>query len=272
MPEAEKDAAHQKFQSIAFAYAILSDPGRRSRYDTTGRTSESLDDGEEGEFNWSDFYKAQFKEVITADAIAKFKEEYRGSEEEKLAVIGAYVEYEGDMDRIFEEVMLSEPLEDEERFRVIIDEQIEEKVVEAFDKYVKETKGSKKRRRDNAKKEAKEAEEAARELGVHEELFGNATTGGAENKEKAKKGGKKKKEDDTSGLAALIRQRQATREGDFFANLEAKYAPKKGKRRAEEEPPEEAFQKTAERAKKSRTKEPDALESTSPRKSKRAKR
>ena len=56
-----------------------------------------------------------------------------------------------------------------------------------------------------------------------------------------------------SDLAALIQQRQASRAGGFFDHLEEKYAPKsRGNKRATpmEEPPEEAFQATAARAKK----------------------
>jgi DnaJ family protein C protein 9 len=227
-----------------------------------------LGDDEDGDFNWSDFYRSQFEEIVTAEAIDKFKKEYQDSEEEKLAVIEAYINSEGDMDAVYEEVMLSNPMDDDERFRAIIDAEIDAKRVEAYDTYVKESKASKRRRKENAKTEALEAEEAAKELGVHEQLFGNR-----ESKKKAKA---KSKEPDTSGLAALIQQRQKQRQGDFFADLEAKYAPKKssknGKRRAEEEPPEEAFQRTAERAKKSKLRQAEDDDASSGRKAKRSKR
>src|ERR1700761_1323899 len=59
----DRDTAHTKFQEIAFAYAILSDPRRRSRYDTTGRTEESLDIDDD-DFNWTDFFRTQYKEVV----------------------------------------------------------------------------------------------------------------------------------------------------------------------------------------------------------------
>merc|ERR1711939_1086984 len=65
-----KDEAHTKFQEVAFAYAVLSDPIRRKRYDTTGSTSESMD--ADGDFSWSDFYSEQFRDVVTADAIERF--------------------------------------------------------------------------------------------------------------------------------------------------------------------------------------------------------
>jgi DnaJ family protein C protein 9 len=226
----------------------------------------SLDD--EDDFNWSDFFRSQFADIVSTDAIERFKKEYQGGEEEKLAVIEAYVNGEGDMEAVFEQVMLSNPLDDEERFRKIIDDEIDEKRVEAYDKYVKETKASRKRRATNAKKEAAEALEMARELGVEKKLFGNGTS-------KKRKANDAEEEPDYSDLAALIQQRQKSRAGNFLADLEAKYAsPKKGgkksKRAAVEEPPEEAFQKTAERAKRNSVKATE--ETVRPRKSKRAKR
>jgi DnaJ homolog subfamily C member 9 len=229
-------------------------------------------DDEDGEFNWTDFYRAQFKEIINSDAIERFKKEYQGSEEEKMAVIESYVMNEGDLDAVYEEVMLSNPLDDDERYRAIIDAEIDAKRVEAYDAYTKETKASKRRRKENAKKEEEEAEEAAKELGVHDQLFG-----GGDSKKKAKG---KSKENDTTALASLIQQRQKQRSEDFFADLEAKYAPKKGtknaKRRAADEPPEipeEAFERTEKnrKSKKVRILEEEE-EMSSPRKTKRVKR
>jgi DnaJ homolog subfamily C member 9 len=98
---------------------------------------------------------------------------------------------------------------------------------EALDRIKKDYQGS---------DEEGEAMELAEELGVKEKLFGTNTKG-----KKSKKGG-----NDEAGLAALIQQRQKGRQENFFDNLEAKYAGgKKPKRRAVDEPPEEAFQKNA---------------------------
>ncbi|KAF2092673.1 DnaJ protein, subfamily C, member 9 [Rhizodiscina lignyota] len=245
----EKDAAHTKFQEVAFAYAILSDPRRRSRYDTTGRTEESLNI-EDDDFNWTDFFRTQFKEVVTSEAIAKFKAEYQGSEEERTAVIAAYEDGEGDMDRVYEDVMLSNPLEDDERFRKILDEEIEAGRIEALKKYTKESKKSKQQRISKAKKEEEDAREMAREMGVEDDLFGDGDVE-VEISAGAKKGKKKKvAAGSEDALAAIIKKRQQGREQQFLADLEEKYAPKskKGrKREAMDEPPEEAFQKTAER-------------------------
>ncbi|KAK1973276.1 DnaJ domain-containing protein [Colletotrichum cereale] len=245
----QRDAAKEKFQSIAFAYAILSDPARRKRYDTTGSTSESIVDSEG--FNWSDYYREQFRDAISADAIEKFAKKYKGSDEEKDDVLLAYEEHKGDMDKIYETVMLSDVLEDDERFRKIIDEAITSEDVPSFKRYTKESRLSRAARVKAAKGEAQEAEEYAKELGVHDKLFGDKKTKG---KNKAKDAG----EDD---LAALIKSNQQKRAG-FLDDLAAKYGatsqPRKGKKRAaeeEEEPSEAAFQAAAARLKKAKAEE-----------------
>jgi DnaJ family protein C protein 9 len=269
--ETDKETANVKFQEIAFAYAVLSDPRRRSRYDTTGRTSESLDI-EDDDFNWTDFFRTQYKEIVTAEAIERFKKEYIGSEEEQLAIIEAYVNGEGDMEHVFAHVMLSDPLEDEVRFRSIIDAEIAEKRVESYPAYTNESKARKRQREKAARKEAKEAELMAKELGVDGKLFGNKKTNGTANGKKKDNTGAGAENEDLGGLAALIQQRQKSRAGNFLADLEAKYAPKKGKRKAEDdEPPEEAFQKTAERHKRNSETNTAARPIASARKSKRSK-
>ncbi|KAJ3956085.1 hypothetical protein N0V92_007379 [Colletotrichum tropicale] len=243
VPDDQRDEAKEKFQSIAFAYAILSDPARRKRYDTTGSTSESIIDSEG--FNWSDYYREQFRDAISADAIEKFAKKYKGSDEEKDDVLIAYEQAKGDMDKIYETVMLSNVLEDDERFRKIIDEAIAAEDVTAYKRYTKESKLSKAARIKAAKGEADEAEEYAKELGVHDKLFGD----------KKGKGKKKGKDSGENDLAALIKSNQSKRAG-FLDDLAAKYGatsqPKKGKKRAavEEEPSEEAFQAAAARLKK----------------------
>ncbi|RDW88819.1 hypothetical protein BP6252_00851 [Coleophoma cylindrospora] len=255
-----KDEAHTKFQEVAFAYAVLSDPARRKRYDATGSTSESIVDSEG--FSWSDFYAEQFRDVISGDAIKKFSDSYKGSDEEKDDLLNAYESHKGRMSKIYGVVMLSDPLEDEERFRNIIDAAIESGDVKAYKAYVNETEKSKEARMQDARNEGKEAMEYAKELGVEDKLFGTG------------KGGKDKGGEDA--LAALILKRQAGR-SSFLDDLEAKYAnpkakSKKSKKRAseaEEEngmPTEEEFQKAAEKLKS------NSSSSTDGKKSKRIKR
>jgi DnaJ family protein C protein 9 len=213
-PEDKKTEAKEEFQQVAFAYAVLSDPARRKRYDETGSTSEAVVDSEG--FSWSDFYREQFRDAISEDAIKKFADEYKGSEEEKDDILAAYEEFEGDMDGVYESVMLSNVLEDDARFREVIDAAIKAKEVPRFDAYAKETKKSKQARVKAAKGEAKEAEELAKELGVYDKLRGD--------------GKKKSKKDSEAGLAALIQRNQASRMS-ALDKLAEKYGavPKAGK-------------------------------------------
>ncbi|KAI1768595.1 DnaJ domain-containing protein [Hypoxylon sp. FL1150] len=245
--EDKKQEANEAFQSIAFAYAILSDPARRKRYDETGSTSESIIDSDG--FHWSDFYREQYRDAVTADAIEKVAKQYKGSDEERDDLLVAYEQYKGKMDKIYESVLLSDVLEDDERFRKIIDEAIASEDVPAFKAYTHESKKSKEARVKAARAEGTEAEEYAKELGVHDKLFGS----------KSRKEGMGKKGSSEDDLAALIRRNQQGR-SNFLDNLEAKYgAPtssKKGKKRAvpDDEPSEEAFQAAAARLKKGKKK------------------
>ncbi|KAI9825387.1 MAG: hypothetical protein M1832_001117 [Thelocarpon impressellum] len=242
-PPNAKDAAHQIFQEIAFAYAILSDSRRRARYDATGRTEESLD-LEDDDFDWRSFYREQCADAITGAALDEFRELYQHSNEEQQDVLAAYDARGGSLDAVFEQVMLSNPLDDETRFRKIIDAAIQAGDVPAHPAYTDESKAARAARARHARREAGEAIELAKELGVHDKLFGST---------KPKRGKKGAGEADEPALKALIRQRQQSGAAGFLERLEAKYGgsskSKKGKKRVvEDEPPEEAFQRTAARA------------------------
>jgi DnaJ homolog subfamily C member 9 len=69
-----KEEAHSKFQEIAFAYAILSDDNRRRRYDTTG----SVEEAEDGEFDWKAWFSELWEGVINGDTIREFTKQYQG--------------------------------------------------------------------------------------------------------------------------------------------------------------------------------------------------
>ena len=242
----DRTTAHTNFQNLAFAYAILSDPTRRRRYDATGSTSESLLD-DDSDFNWTDFFRAQWADVVTEDSLNSFQNKYQGSAEEMRDVLDAYTKGKGSLDKVFQNVMLSNPLEDEERFRGYIDEAIQKGEVEGCDAYVNESEKTREKRMANAKKEAKMAEKEAETL----------------KRKAAAKGKKDTKLANDTDLAAMIQQRAKGRAETFLEDLEAKYAGKKGgkskangkKRIIDEEPDEEAFQKTAARMKKRKVKE-----------------
>ena len=55
--------------------------------------------------DWTDYWRLLFKKV-TVDDITVFEKSYKGSEEEVETLRSAYVDCEGDMERILEEVIV----------------------------------------------------------------------------------------------------------------------------------------------------------------------
>lgn len=222
---------------------------RRARYDATGSTAESLA-GVDGDFNWTDFFRQQYADAITLDRFTLMKSEYQNSAEETRDLLAAYKKKKGNMNGIFNVVMMSDVLSDEDRFRVIIDEAIARGEVESYDAYVNETAKSRELRRKRAERERKEAEKEAEKRGIYPKSAGE---------DQAKKRGQKRKaEPDTQELEALLRTQSKARASNFLEHLEAKYASKaksgkSKKTKKHEEPPEEAFQKVAARITKRKT-------------------
>ncbi|KAF2791950.1 DnaJ-domain-containing protein [Melanomma pulvis-pyrius CBS 109.77] len=236
----DKTAANKKFQEIAFAYAVLSDDHRRKRYDLTGSTSETMDGDDD--FDWLKFYRERFAELVTEENIKKTKTAYKGSAEEKRDLLNTYTKFQGRFTAIYQCVMLSDILEDDDRFRQILDEEIAKGTIDSYPEYEREN--------NDASREKAKATERKRQ-----EDFDKRQR--KESKEAKNGKSKAKKNDDTdmSGLAAMIAQRQKSRSGgNFLDALEAKYAPEpRGKKRGTpDEPPEEIFAAAEERAKKAR--------------------
>ncbi|KAJ5905759.1 J domain-containing protein [Penicillium subrubescens] len=225
-----REEAHKKFQQIALAYGVLSDERRRKIYDRTGNTDDVL--GEDGDFDWLDFYREQLSAMLDTRAVSDFQKKYQGSDEEKRDLLEAYDQHEGDMDGIYESVMLSNVLDDDERFRAIINQAIADGEVEKYTKYSEESESKRQRRVKRAQKEAKEAEKLAKEVDNNKKKKAAA----AAKASKATSGGG---DDD---LLALITKRQQQRGQGFLAQLEEKYGQPKGKKRGPmDEPSEEAF-------------------------------
>lgn len=189
----------QRFQQINFAYNVLSTDTRRKRYDETGRTDESMFE----EVNWEEWVKEFGK--LDADKLDKFKAEYQSecataeettnttlitqalltwhyllradSEEERVDLIEAYRDSQGSLEEIFARVPCSEVLIDEDRFISIIQAAIAAGEIKALPAWKKSVSNEESRRkmRIKARKEASEAEEYAKELGVWDDLFGKGT-------------------------------------------------------------------------------------------------
>ena len=207
----------------------MSDERRRQIYDRTGRTDEVF--GEDGDFDWMDFYREQLSAMLDKRAVSEFQKKYQGSDEERNDLLEAYETHEGNMDRIYENVMLSNVLDDDERFRAIIDEAIASGEVEDYPDYSEEPETRRQKRIRRAQREAKEAEQLGQEI---------------ENKKKKKNASASKASSGPSGgeddLLAIISKRQQQRGQGFLANLEEKYGPGNGKKRGpSDEPSEEAF-------------------------------
>ncbi|KAJ5354176.1 Heat shock protein DnaJ [Penicillium brevicompactum] len=235
--EDAREAANAKFQKIALAYGVLSDPRRRDVYDRTGSTDEAF--SEDSDFNWMDFYREQFSAMIDAKKISEFQKSYQNSEEEKDDLLSSYNTHKGDMDAIYQTVMLSNVLDDDERFRAIIDQAIADGDVKDFKAYSQESEKKKQQRVKQAQKEAAEAAKEEKKMKAKKKKSGKASEGVS----------------DLDSLQAIISQRQKARGGDFLSRLEEKYAQPGDKRPGDDGPSEEAFAAVgARRTTKSRSK------------------
>jgi len=150
----EKEEATRKFQTLGRVYKLLADKDLRSVYDETGEVAEEESSSECKD--WQQYWRTMFK-VVTVEDIKNFDAKYKESEEEQRDLEQAYCEHSGDMDKILSCVILSS-VEDEERFRVILDAGIEEGRLPEFEAYKPCVKKTNKRKR-AAAKEAKEASE-----------------------------------------------------------------------------------------------------------------
>lgn len=101
----------------------------------------------------------------------------------------------------------------EQHIEAVIDQAIKEGALTATTKWKQSRKNSKAKanRAKKAEAEAKEAEEMAKDMGVHDKLYGG------------KGKGKNGEEDGEAGLKALMQQRGAQRMQASLAALEAKY-------------------------------------------------
>lgn len=208
--EIQKLDATEKFKILGKVHSILSDPEKRKVYNDTG----CFDDGEGGgdfdDVNWSEYWRALFKE-ITIEDIKNYEKKYKGSEEEIKDVKNAYLQKKGDMNHIFEAVPFTN-ISEESRLCEIIQKLIDSGEVPAYDAFVNEPKAKKDRRRRKYEKEAKQAEEIERKR-------------------------QKANQDSENDLTLAILKHQRDRQdqfSSFFDNLEKKYcgSPKGGKKKA----------------------------------------
>lgn len=200
----DKEEATKKFQALSHAYSVLADKDRRAVYDETGDVDDENDPP--ADRDWNDYWRLLFKK-ITPDDIKNFEKEYKESEEELNDLKQAYMDGEGSMEYIHNNVLCA-VVEDEPRFRKIINKWIKNEDVPAFDAFTKDNKKAQEKRKRKAAAEAEEAEEMKRELGL-----GNTE----------------------DSLKALILQRNKQRQADsdsFLDALASKYGGSGGKKKS----------------------------------------
>ncbi|KAH7916071.1 hypothetical protein BJ138DRAFT_1122206 [Hygrophoropsis aurantiaca] len=260
--DTQKANASIQFQKIGFAYAVLSDEKRRERYDKTGRTDEGLGIEGEGDGGWEAYFEDLFDRV-TRGKLDEMKKEYQGSSEEVEDLKEAYTLTSGSFGEIMTHIPHS-TMEDEPRFITILSGLISSGELSSLPLWESSSKDEKARlvRKKQGDKEAKEAEDLAKELGVWDEFYGSGKAGARKGKGKQKQKASSAQEesgDDHSALQALILKRQANRSG-FLDNLAAKYTamesepkkkPAKGKKRSKpvEDSETEEFQSPRKRSK-----------------------
>lgn len=265
-----KNDASIKFQQIGFAYSILSDEKKRKKYDKTGSTADNLDFSE-GEGGWEAYFGDLFDRA-TRGRLDEMKKEYQGSciseprayaalmlgrtgsAEETEDLKSAYLENQGSISEIMNFIPHSTH-DDETRFISAISRLISKGELPMLPLWESSTKDERARlvRMKASEKEAAEAEQLAKELGVWDEFYGSGKTAEKLGKGKSKARTNKNsagdgESEDYSALQALILKKKEKNMDSFFDSLAAKYAEPekkskvKGKKRArdadgEEQPP-----------------------------------
>ncbi|KAG2349921.1 DnaJ-domain-containing protein [Suillus weaverae] len=221
--EEERANASTQFQRIGFAYTVLSDEKRRKKYNKTGKTDEGLLGEADEDGGWEAYFEDLFDRV-TRGKLDEMKKEYQGSSEEIEDLKAAYLETGGSFDEIMKHIPHS-TIDDEPRFVVALSKLVQAGDLPSLPQWASSSKDEKAKlvRKKQSNKEAKEAEELAKELGVWDEFYGSGKTGARKAKGKAKKSADDDDEEDTSALQALILKRQKNRHG-FLDDLAAKYS------------------------------------------------
>ncbi|WVF67482.1 hypothetical protein IAT40_002238 [Kwoniella sp. CBS 6097] len=228
----EKAELSNKFQRIGFAYAVLSDEGKKKRYDSTGRTDDRFQGAEE--MGWEAYFESLYTRV-DRKILDDDKKKYQGSKDEEDDLIKAYNSSSGSFPSILSYIPHSQHT-DEERFITKINSLIESGDLVTTAKWEKTSTDEKaaKIRKRRGEKDAKEAEKAAKDLGVWDEFYGNGKKGqrkGKSDNDNDNDNDNKQEEAEGEGegsLQALILKRQRERASGLDA-MEEKY------RRIEEE-------------------------------------
>lgn len=189
-----------QFQVIGRAYEILSDDKKRKLYDETGVIDGENLLGQDGA-NFDAYFRELFQKVRMED-IDNFKATYVGSVEEYEDILASYRKNKGNIEAIVDDVFFGDDEGALDRFTSIIKRAISKGVVDeykSFENIVSDRaalEALKRKRKRTARKEAKEAAELAKELGIDK---------------------------DGRNLHSVIKGKSAGRFDSMIAGLEAKY-------------------------------------------------
>lgn len=252
--EIEREKFHKKFQLVSFAYGVLIDPIRKSRFDNTGSLDDiQFDSDDESGLDFQEFLSSLFSsrfEDITEDMIENDKKLYRKREEYK-DLITSYNKHKGDFELIYEEILHTKDDTDEDfmRFITTIQEDIQKGKIKKYKEFnnwkaahdkifgftsdpegIYEIKNistnttgkkthitRKNKKKTRQEREAQEAEELAIQLGLKSASI--------------KKDGTEKGEKDTSSLQALIMNSRKKNMFDLVESIEKKYGGKDSNKR-----------------------------------------
>jgi len=142
--------------------------------------------------DWEQYWRILYRKISKTD-IEDFEKKYKGSEEELADLKKAYLDGEGDMQYILDNVILAD-VEDEPRFRELLAAAVEQGGLPHFDTFFGEPDAKAAKRKQRARAEAAEASKLAKKLNI----------------------------DTPGGLQAMILSRQKAFDATI-ASLEAKY-------------------------------------------------
>ena len=194
--ENTKKTTEIKFKMISFAYEVLGNPGKREIYD---RNPLAFSDGNSEISRFTELFTK-----ITTQDIGDFKNYYIGSAEELEDIMSSYMKNFGDIVKITEDIFFGS-VHEEDRYLEIIKRQIARDIVPDYISNGKSPDSQRKKaqRLKKAAKEAQEASEYAKKLGIFASNEG-------------------------SNLSALIQNRQKSKFDDMINNLESKYGKTPG--------------------------------------------
>uniref|UniRef100_UPI00358F7504 uncharacterized protein isoform X2 n=1 Tax=Myxine glutinosa TaxID=7769 RepID=UPI00358F7504 len=141
---AERQTATASFQVLSKVHAVLIDKEHRALYDEQGIVDEENDTITQDK-DWDQYFRLLFKKITVAD-IRAFEETYRESEEERDDLRKAYLDSQGDMDKILATVLCAR-IEDEPRFVIFLETSIKAGDLPTYPAFRKESKRKREARR-----------------------------------------------------------------------------------------------------------------------------